>query len=102
MASVADTVERGNAVIVTQRRGAAVVASAASAAACGQPIPGYGRPGGGVRPDHPALTGHASGARAVTFMMRLQRRRRQARRSRRRSTRRTAGRGLLFGLKIIV
>jgi hypothetical protein len=31
-------------------------ASVASAAAWGQPIPGYGRPGGGVRADHPTHT----------------------------------------------
>jgi hypothetical protein len=43
------------------RRGAAVAASVASGAAAwvvlaeswGQPVPAYGRPGGGVRPDHP-------------------------------------------------
>jgi hypothetical protein len=29
----------------------------ASATAWGQPVPGYGRPGGGVRPDHPTPTG---------------------------------------------
>ena len=44
------------------RRGAVVAASVASgvaalAAAWRQPIPGYGRPGGGVRPGHPTPSG---------------------------------------------
>src|SRR5262249_6071314 len=58
------------------RRAAAVAASVASeaaasvalAAAWRRPIHGYGRPGGGVRPDHPTLLGRSSGT-AVTFMM---------------------------------
>src|SRR5260370_29772620 len=44
------------------RREAAVAASAASGrgglgGSIGQPISGYGRPGGGVRPDHPTPAG---------------------------------------------
>jgi hypothetical protein len=47
--------EREAAVAASVASGAA--ASGALAAAWGQPIPGYGRLGGGVRPDHPAPSG---------------------------------------------
>ena len=39
---------------------ASAAASVALAPAWGQRIPGYGRPGGGVRPDHPTPSGASS------------------------------------------
>jgi hypothetical protein len=41
----------------------------------GQPISGYGQPGGGVRPDHPTPAGAASGIAAHRRLLRARRKR---------------------------